>query len=133
MTSIHPGAPGLPPYIVVFGPSANCTLDLCPVEYSVYGYLPNLGANISFAILFGIASVVHAWMGIWGHHWFFMTCSLVGCVSAVVGYIARVLMHNDPFNFISFMIQLRRSPFSHPSAILPQLCPCPYFPFDHAL
>ncbi|RYP80417.1 hypothetical protein DL770_006222 [Monosporascus sp. CRB-9-2] len=98
--------PPLPPYIVVFGPNANCTLELCPVVYSVYGYLPNFGANISFAILFGIAFIVHTWIGIKGRNWFFMTCVDVGCFSAVIGYIGRIIMHSNPFNFIAFMIQL---------------------------
>ncbi|RYP07459.1 hypothetical protein DL764_002466 [Monosporascus ibericus] len=106
MSSSSGPPPPLPPYIVVFGPNANCTLELCPVVYSVYGYLPNLGANISFAVLFGIAFVVHTWMGIKGRNWFFMTCVDVGCFSAVIGYIGRIIMHSNPFNFIAFMIQL---------------------------
>ncbi|KAK7749977.1 hypothetical protein SLS62_008086 [Diatrype stigma] len=98
--------PPLPPYVVVFGPKSNCTLDLCSVVYSVYGYVPNLAANIAFAILFSNAFIVHTWMGIKGRNWFFMACVDVGCSSAIIGYIGRVMMHNNPFNFIAFMIQL---------------------------
>ena len=112
--------PPLPPNIVVFGPNANCTLDLCPVDYTPYGYLPNLGANISFAVLFGIALLVHTWMGVKGRNWFFMACVNVGCLSAVVGYVGRVVMRGNPFNFVAFMIQLRKSP----SICLPTLA-CP--------
>lgn len=108
--------PGLPPYIVVFGPSGNCTLDLCPVQYSVYGYRPNLAANVIFTLLFSIAFFVHLWMGIKGKNWFFMAMMLVGTFSAVLGYIARCLMYNNPFNFVTFMIQLR------------MLFPVPYLP-----
>ncbi|RGP73146.1 hypothetical protein FLONG3_6462 [Fusarium longipes] len=49
---------------VMFGPKANCTLDLCPIEMSVYGYRPSLAANISFAALFTIATVVHTYLGL---------------------------------------------------------------------
>ena len=60
-------------------------------------------------LLVGIALLVHTWMGVKGRNWFFMACVNVGCLSAVVGYVGRVMMRENPFNFITFMIQLRKS------------------------
>jgi hypothetical protein len=97
---------GLPPYIVVFGPRANCTLDICPLSASVYGYRPSLAANAAFIALFSIAGAIHLYLGIRWKSWFFMACMLLGCVSAVIGYIGRIMMYYNPFNFAAFMMQI---------------------------
>ncbi|OAQ57606.1 parasitic phase-specific protein PSP-1 [Pochonia chlamydosporia 170] len=102
-----PGSPpGIPPGTIIFGPKGNCTLDICPVEYSVYGYRPTLAVNIAFIILFAIAAGIHLYQGIRWKSWFFMACILVGCVSAILGYIGRVMMYYNPFNFSAFMLQI---------------------------
>lgn len=105
----------LPPYAVVFGPKANCTLEICPIQASAYGYRPDLTTNICFTILFAIAGTVHVYLGIRWRSWFFMGCMLIGCVSAVVGYIGRLLMYQNPWNFAAFMIQTRE--FLHTGAV----------------
>jgi hypothetical protein len=58
-TDLPPGILPPPPNVVVFGPGANCTLAICPVEISVYGYRPSLAANISFIALYAVAAVIH--------------------------------------------------------------------------
>ncbi|KAK1834261.1 sphingoid long-chain base transporter RSB1 [Podospora conica] len=96
----------MPPNMVVFGPNANCTLDLCPVEYSVYGYRPSLGANIAFIALYSLAIVLHAYLGVMWRQWWFTGCILAGAINAVLGYAGRLLMYHNPFNFVGFMIQV---------------------------
>ncbi|KAK3314104.1 parasitic phase-specific protein PSP-1 [Apodospora peruviana] len=98
--------PPLPPYIIVFGPKANCTLDLCPVEYSVYGYRPSLAANVTFIALYSLAVVIHAYLGVRWKQWWFMGCVVVGGLNAIIGYIGRCLLYLNPFNFVAFMIQI---------------------------
>lgn len=100
--------PGIPPYIVTFGPQANCTLEICPIQYSLYGYRPSLAANASFIGLFGLAGLVHIWLGIQSKTWFFMGAMSVGCVSALLGYVGRVMMYYNPFNFNAFMLQISK-------------------------
>ena len=107
MSSSDPsGFPSRSPYMVYFGPQANCTLDLCPVEYSVYGYRPSLAANISFIALNALAAVVHVYLGFRWKQWWFMGCMLVGVVNAIIGYVGRVMMYYNPFSFASFMLQI---------------------------
>ncbi|KAH8647878.1 RTA1 like protein-domain-containing protein [Xylariales sp. PMI_506] len=96
----------LPPHIVVFGPHANCTLEICPIESSVYGYRPSLPANVCLAVLFALAGTVHAYLGLLWRTWFFSACMLMGCSSVVGGYIARTFMYADPWNFGAFMTQI---------------------------
>lgn len=105
-TSLPPGALRPPPYVIVFGPQANCTLDICPVEISVYGYRPSLAANITFIALYAVAGLIHAYLGIRWKQWWFMGCMLVGAANAIIGYIGRVMMYYNPFNFSAFMLQI---------------------------
>ncbi|CAF3569575.1 unnamed protein product [Fusarium graminearum] len=91
---------------VMFGPKANCTLDLCTIEMSVYGYRPSLAANIMFAALFTIATIVHAYLGLrWKTPWF-MWCMILSCTHEVVGYVARILLWVNPWSFGAFITQI---------------------------
>ena len=93
-----------PPYIITFGRDSTCTLDLCPLEWSVYRYRPNLAANVIFVVAFAIIGIVHCFLGF---HWKspgFMTGMLLGCISSVIGYVGRIVLRTDPFAFEVFMI-----------------------------
>jgi hypothetical protein len=92
--------------LVVFGPDANCTLELCPIEWSVYQYRPSLAANITFIVLYGLAMGVHIALGIRWRQWFYMSFMMLGCIFEIIGYIGRIILHNNPFNFGGFMIQI---------------------------
>lgn len=96
----------LPPGTIVFGPKGNCTLDICPLELSVYGYRPSLAANITFICLYSLAMFIHAYLGVRWKSWWFLGCMIVGCINAMLGYAARVAMFYNPFNFAAFMIQI---------------------------
>lgn len=98
----------MPANVVFFGPKANCTLDICPIQSSVYGYRPNLAVNVLFTALFAIAFVIHVYLGIRWRRWFFMACMLLGCICAVGGYIGRVMMYYNPWSFAAFMLQTRK-------------------------
>ncbi|WYZ40748.1 hypothetical protein EsH8_IV_001089 [Colletotrichum jinshuiense] len=98
--------PPLPPYVVIFGPKANCTLELCPLEYSLYKYRPNLAVNILFLALFALAGAVHIVLGVRWRTWWFMAFMLAGCLSEIIGYVGRIVMYNNPFEFVAFMLQI---------------------------
>ncbi|SPJ78898.1 related to parasitic phase-specific protein PSP-1 [Fusarium torulosum] len=91
---------------VIFGPKANCTLDLCPVEMSVYGYRPSLPANAAFAALFTLGTAIHAYLGFkWQTPWF-MWCLILSCTHEVAGYVARILLWVNPWGFGAFITQI---------------------------
>ena len=100
------GYPEFPHNVVLFGPKANCTLELCPLEASVYQYRPSLPANIAFLGLFGLAMVVHIFLGIRWKSWWFTICMLCGCLIEIAGYVGRVMMYSNPFDFIGFLLQV---------------------------
>ncbi|TDZ35758.1 Sphingoid long-chain base transporter RSB1 [Colletotrichum trifolii] len=98
--------PPPPPYVVFFGPNANCTLDICSIEYSLYKYRPNLALNVLFLVLFAVAGAVHVFLGIRWRSWWFMSFMLAGCLSEIVGYVGRIIMYQNPFEFVAFMLQI---------------------------
>lgn len=102
------GMPPPPPRypLVVFGPKANCTLDLCPVQMSVYGYRPSLAANYAFIACFGLACAIHLILGVRTRSWWFMGAMCSGCVVCIVGYVGRIMLFYNPWSFVGFMLQI---------------------------
>jgi hypothetical protein len=92
--------------LVGFGKGSNCTLDICPIEYSVFEYLPSLAANSIFLALFVISSLIHLYQAIRYKTTFYSAAAILGGVTEVIGYAGRILLHNNPFNFNYFLIQI---------------------------
>ena len=57
----------------------------CPVEATVLGYAPNLGASIFFTIAFGIAAFATIGIGIWKRTWTFMMAVGLGALLETMG------------------------------------------------
>ncbi|KAL7951747.1 RTA1 domain-containing protein [Trichoderma barbatum] len=100
------GIPGTPGGYVVFGPLANCTLEVCPVEWSVYKYRPSIAANAVFIALYATSIIVHAVLGIRWRQWNFMGLMIFGCIVEIGGYGGRLVLYNNPFSFGGFMDQI---------------------------
>ncbi|KAI2776588.1 parasitic phase-specific protein PSP-1 [Daldinia loculata] len=96
----------LPPGVITFGPVATCTLDTCPIEWTVYGYRPSLAANITFIALFGLGGILHAILGFRRKTWWFMGCMIVCSINACIGYGGRVWLYYEPFSFDAFLMQM---------------------------
>jgi len=92
----------LPDGLVSYGPDTNCTLALCPVEWSVLAYRPSLVANGVFVGMFSIAMILHIVQGVHHRTWSFMVCMAVGCVDEIIGYSGRLMLHENPFSFAGF-------------------------------
>ncbi|KAK4960043.1 phospholipid-translocating ATPase rsb1 [Elasticomyces elasticus] len=80
----------------------GCTKSTCPVIESVYGYRPNLGSVIFFLALFTISGGVYAWQGWKTRTWFFTGAMVIGSLSELMGYVAKLLLWNDPFSDTGF-------------------------------
>jgi hypothetical protein len=72
----------------------------CPVELTVYGYRPNIGANAFFVASFALLAVMHLGLGIRGKTWFFCGVMIAGCIGEAIGYAGRILLWNNPVCFI---------------------------------
>ncbi|KAH7159642.1 RTA1 like protein-domain-containing protein [Dactylonectria estremocensis] len=92
--------------VIYFGPDANCTLELCDIQWSVYKYQPSLAANVTFIVLYAIAMGTHIFLGVRWRSWWYMIFMMLGCLSEIIGYIGRIILHYNPFSFPGFMIQI---------------------------
>jgi hypothetical protein len=119
----------VPPYAIVYGPDANCTLDICPIDASVYGYRPDIVTNSVFVGFYAVCGILHTYLGFRFQKWFFTGCMVISCTSIVIGYIGRVLMCSNPWDFTGFIIQISKYNIAIMSSInmsiltdLPSLC-----------
>ncbi|PHH75812.1 hypothetical protein CDD83_4350 [Cordyceps sp. RAO-2017] len=96
----------LPPGVKTFGPNANCTLDTCPAEWSIYGLRPSLAANTTFLVLFALIGIVHTYLGFRWRSWGFMGGMMLGCLNEIIGYAGRIMLWYNPFSFVGFMVQI---------------------------
>jgi hypothetical protein len=91
--------------LIPFGPHANCTLDICPLEWSILRYRPSISANVGLIAIFGVLIFAHAVQGYEyrtpGH----ALAIVVGCVLQIVGYAGRIVLHGNPFHFAVFVLQ----------------------------
>ncbi|KAJ3497839.1 hypothetical protein NLG97_g1594 [Lecanicillium saksenae] len=93
-------------YLVTFGPSANCTFELCTIDQSVYGYRPSLPANAIFAAIFSLIMAAHTFLGLRWKTPGYMWCMILGCIHEITGYVGRIIMWNNPWSFTGFIIQI---------------------------
>jgi hypothetical protein len=84
----------------------ECNLETCPVEWSIFQYQPNLPANAIFIAIFGISMLVHIYQGYRWKQWTFATLVAVGCAVEMIGHGGRIIMHDDPWSFSGFMLQI---------------------------
>lgn len=65
----------------------NCT-DVsiyCPVDLTIYGYYPNLGANAFFLAFFSLCLGLQFVLGIRYKTWTYMIALVFGCLAEVLG------------------------------------------------
>lgn len=87
---------------VLFPDPESCTLETCPLDWASVDYIPSLGGNVFYLLIFGAFLVIQLYFGIRYRTWTFLAALIGGLVLEIVGYIARVQMHFNPFqNFLT--------------------------------
>lgn len=89
-------------------PYDGCTKvsSRCPVEGTVYGYYPNLAANVIMLVVFGTCAAAQVILGIKYRVQTFAILVCLGCIGEVGGYVGRVMMHSNPWSDGGFTIQV---------------------------
>jgi RTA1 like protein len=99
----------------------NCVeSSLCVEEYGQLNYIPSLGGNAFYLACFSLALLSQIGLGIKFRTWGFMSAMIGGCGLEIVGYIARIMLHNDIFNnnyFIIYLVGLTIGPAFFSAAI----------------
>ena len=74
-----------------------CTLATCPLDMAQVQYVPSFAGNMLYIIILCLVAVAQLWLGIKYKTWTYMVSMLFGLIMEVVGYVARVQMHDNPF------------------------------------
>ena len=88
------------------GRTANCTLSVCPVVDSVYGYRPSLPASSTLIALYALCLVIHFFLGWRYKTWAFMAAMILGCIDEILGYVGRILLWQNPWTHSGFIMQI---------------------------
>jgi len=93
---------------MVYHNTNSCTsvTPECPVDYTIYGYYPNLGANAFFCAYFAIFFIANTLITFRYKTWFYGILIMIGCGSEMAGYIGRIIMHSNPWNSSGFELQI---------------------------
>ncbi|KAL2833156.1 RTA1 like protein-domain-containing protein [Aspergillus pseudoustus] len=78
----------------------------CPVEGTIYGYSPDLAVNVAFCAIFSACCLIQFIQALKWRLWSFGIAMILGCFSEAVGYIGRILLHNNPYSSTGFEIQI---------------------------
>ncbi|KAK2766133.1 hypothetical protein FQN54_007649 [Arachnomyces sp. PD_36] len=85
----------------------KCTFDICDIEDSYYKYQPSLIANAILAGVFGFSCIAFLGQGIFARRWLGFTIAMgLGTAVETVGYVGRIMMHDNPWAQNPFMIQI---------------------------
>jgi hypothetical protein len=88
--------------------SSMCTevTPECPVEATIYGYAPSLASNTVLLVIFSLCFLLQLALYLPKDNRTFTIVVSFGCLLEAVGYGARLMMNNNPWNDAGFKIQL---------------------------
>lgn len=86
----------------------SCTevSQFCPVERTVLGYYPSLGANAFLSAGFGACIIGLVATGVMKRTWGYSAALTAGCILEFAGYVARTQLHYNPWNQDAFKTQI---------------------------
>ncbi|PGH07251.1 hypothetical protein AJ80_08037 [Polytolypa hystricis UAMH7299] len=84
-----------------------CTFETCDIEWSFYRYRPSLAANATLTALFAISLIAYAIQGVMSKRFYgFSIAMVLGTICECLGYVGRIMMWNNPWKEVPFMIQI---------------------------
>lgn len=85
-------------------PSELCTLSTCSLEQANLDYVPSLAGNALYLTIFGLIIIAQIGLGYFYKTWGFAAGMFFGLVLEIIGYIARIQMHFNPFTKDPFLM-----------------------------
>ncbi|KAI9731475.1 MAG: hypothetical protein M1835_003523, partial [Candelina submexicana] len=87
-------------------PDELCTLQTCTLGQAHFGYVPSLAGNALYLSIFALLIFTQLGLGVLYRTWGFAVGMFFGLVLEVIGYIARIQMHFNPFTKDPFLMYL---------------------------
>lgn len=78
----------------------------CPVEATLYGYYPNLGANVFYVAIFGLCFLATLIIGIITKTWTYTLALGIGTFGETCGYVGRIMMNGNPWSDSGMKLQI---------------------------
>jgi hypothetical protein len=93
----------------------QCNITTCDLTLATFTYIPTLPGNALYCAIFGIYLILNLYLGFKHKTWGYMVAMFFGLVGEIIGYISRILLHNNPFdpsgnNFLIYIVCLTISP-----------------------
>jgi hypothetical protein len=102
MSATITSIPGVAPSLIANPDS--CTLQTCPLSLAHTNYLPTLAGNALYASIFGLCLIAQVILCIRYRIWGFLVGMFGGLVLEIIGYVARIMMHSNPFTKTNFLM-----------------------------
>jgi len=78
----------------------------CPLEATIYGYYPSLGANVFFAVFFALFAAASFSLGVRYRTWSYCFAMTLAGITETIGYVGRIILHSDPWSKAGFNMQI---------------------------
>jgi len=85
-------------------PGLYCTVQTCPLSMAWLSYLPSVGGNVLYAVLFVLFLLAQIFLGMRYRTWGFLAGMFIGILLEILGYIGRLMMHSNPFLESNFLL-----------------------------
>jgi hypothetical protein len=82
----------------------DCEVGICSLDYANVEYIPTLEGNIAYLAIFAVFLAAQIGL-VWRYRtWGFFVGMLCGLLLEMIGYVGRIGMYNDPFDFDQFVM-----------------------------
>lgn len=82
----------------------SCTLATCSMDYAQIEYVPTFAGNLTYLIIFAIFLAAQCAL-VWKYRtWGFFVGMFCGLLLEILGYVGRIGLHDNPFNFDQFVL-----------------------------
>lgn len=83
---------------------SECTMQTCPLDMAYIEYQPSVPGNAILLGVFGVMVIGQLGLGFIFRTWSFMLAMVAGLILEVLGYLGRIMLHNNPFSFEAFLL-----------------------------
>lgn len=80
-----------------YNPS-KCTISTCPASFRQIKYTPSLAGNAFYLAIFCLILLTQIFLGVRYKTWGFLAGMVGGLALEILGYLARVKLHDNPFS-----------------------------------